>query len=298
MPHHKGHIKKTLVVDAKTEKFIDVNDAMYVLGSKAPGTMSKVSKIAFKDKKDAKEFKKKMNGSGILPFVVALKTAQKQMKKDNAMLMKKKEMKVYPKGKKLYEQFCGDKIDFSAYHSITDIKVKLKKLKSCNKLDEKKLQMLALYIKDKHKAQKHQHLKMSKVNAVPKDQKCPVCGMYVYKYPRWVATLEVERNNARTKLYFDCVKDLVKFYQNPSAWGKYKKIKIVSVEVTDYYKQSPLDGKHAVYVANSDVLGPMGNELIPFDTLENAKVFRKDHGGSIIQKFENITPGIIKKLDE
>jgi len=38
------------------------NTAFYLLGSKIPGTMSKVNKIAFKDKKDAEKFKTQYDG--------------------------------------------------------------------------------------------------------------------------------------------------------------------------------------------------------------------------------------------
>ena len=44
-----------------------------------------------------------------------------------------------------------------------------------------------------------------------KKDKCPVCGMFVAKYPDWVA--QVRFTNGQTA-YFDGVKDLCKFYFN------------------------------------------------------------------------------------
>jgi len=58
-PNYKNHILKILVVDANSEKFINVENAFYVIGSKAQGTMTKISKIAFLKKEDAEEFSKK-----------------------------------------------------------------------------------------------------------------------------------------------------------------------------------------------------------------------------------------------
>ena len=67
-PNYKDHILETLVVDAKSEKLINVEDAFYVIGSKAPGTMTKTSKIAFSSKEDAEEFSTKFSGQKILDF--------------------------------------------------------------------------------------------------------------------------------------------------------------------------------------------------------------------------------------
>jgi len=58
----KNNISELLVVDAAKEKFINAYTAFYLLGSKIPGTMSKVNKIAFKDKKDAEKFKTQYDG--------------------------------------------------------------------------------------------------------------------------------------------------------------------------------------------------------------------------------------------
>ena len=295
--NHKNHILETLVVDAKTEKFINVENAFYVIGSKATGTMTKTSKIAFSKKKDAVAFSKKFSGQKILNFKATEKLAKEQMQNDNAMLMKKKEMKVYPKGKKLYEKRCNKNIEFPKFNSISELKSQLKNSIVCKPLNEKELQMVAIYLWDvKLKGNSLSSKNLNNITA-PKDKKCPVCGMFVYKYTRWATVLEVT-NNKSEKLYFDGVKDLMKFYFNPTEWGNYKDINITNILVTDYYKQTTIDGKDAIYVINSDVLGPMGNELIPFTSKDEANSFVRDHGGSVVKGFNDITPEIVKGLDE
>ncbi len=67
------------VVDAKTLEWIDAQKAHYVVGSKIKGTMSRISKYAFKNISDAKEFQEKMGGK-IMNFQEALKVAQKDFK--------------------------------------------------------------------------------------------------------------------------------------------------------------------------------------------------------------------------
>jgi len=296
--NHKGHIKAKLVVDAATEKFIDVEDAHYVIGSNAPGTMTRVSKIAFSGKKDAEDFTKKFDGQSIVDFAVAHKMATEQMEKDNAMLMKKKEMKVYPKGKKLYEKLCNMDLPIPEFRSITDLKAHIKNSNLCKKMDEKQLQMTALYLMDVKLKGKASNKENSAAILVPEKEKCPVCGMFVYKYPRWAAVLEISQDDKTKKLYFDGVKDLMKFYFKPEKWGNYSNIKILSVYVTDYYKQIKIDGKKTLYVLGSDILGPMGHELVPFETEKDAEIFLKDHQGKKITGFDKITPEMVYKLDE
>ena len=67
------------VVDTVSLKLIDAKKAYYVVGSKVRGTMSRVSKYAFLNENDAKDFQAK-NGGEIMDFDAALKKAQEDFK--------------------------------------------------------------------------------------------------------------------------------------------------------------------------------------------------------------------------
>ena len=67
------------VVDNSTLKFIPVEKAYYVVGSKKPATMSSVSKYAFGNKSDAEKFAKKFGGK-VMDFTQALEIAKKDFK--------------------------------------------------------------------------------------------------------------------------------------------------------------------------------------------------------------------------
>jgi len=200
--------------------------------------------------------------------------------------------KIYPIGKKIYNHKCHKITNFKKYKDIQDLQNNLK----CKHIKSKQLQMVSLYLWDIKRVDTNNNLKDIKVT---KKEKCPVCGMFVYKYPRWVAQIYFKHNNHIHHLSFDGVKDMMKFYFSPMQWGDYKNTKnIVSIEVTDYYTQHTIDAKKAYYVIRSDVYGPMGNELIPFKTLEDAKTFKLDHNGKTIITFDKITEDLPYKLDE
>lgn len=286
------------VVDAKSEKHIDARSAIYVVGSKVYGTMSKVSKFAFSSKKDALEFQKKYQGK-ILDFNGTLKIAQESLEKDIMMVTKKKEKKVYPKGKKLFKKMCKSTIDFSKYQEINHLKADILNNKICKKLKEKQLQAVSLYLWEVKRVENNTNV-TEKMN-VGKDERCPVCGMYTYKFPKWVTQLYFTHGDHDHHFTFDGVKDLMKFYLEPKRWGNYeyyKRDRISKILVTDYYTQKTIDAQKAYFVTNSDINGPMGYELIPFENKKDAETFKKDHYGKTVLKFTDINLEIIKKIEE
>ena len=128
-----------------------------------------------------------------------------------------------------------------------------------------------------------------------KKDKCPVCGMFVYKYPDWLA--EILFNDGSVH-FFDGAKDLFKFYFNLKKYTPQKTpADIAAVYVTEYYNMKLIDANQAFFVTGSDVYGPMGRELVPFETEADAEEFMKDHKGKRILRFKDVKPAEIKKLD-
>ncbi len=125
--------------------------------------------------------------------------------------------------------------------------------------------------------------------------KCPVCGMFVAKYPDFVARLIFEDGSSAC---FDGVKDMMKYYYNQAAYDPAKTAKkITAIWVTDYYTLKAIDGRQAYYVVGSEVYGPMGKELIPFLEEGAAQEFVKDHKGKSILRFQEITPEVLRSLE-
>lgn len=129
------------------------------------------------------------------------------------------------------------------------------------------------------------------VKPSPKD-KCPVCGMFVAKYPDWVAEIIFKDSSYA---FFDGTKDMFKYYFNLEKYNPSKKQSdIDSIYLKDYYNLNFIDGYRAYFIIGSDVYGPMGNELIPVETESKAKGFMKDHSGKKILRFDEINTGDLK----
>jgi nitrous oxide reductase accessory protein NosL len=125
--------------------------------------------------------------------------------------------------------------------------------------------------------------------------KCPVCGMFVSKYPDWVATITFKDS---TSLFFDGAKDFFTCYHNMKKFAPGKnQASIASITVNDYYTLKPVDARQAYFVIGSDVYGPMGKELVPFGKTTDAQAFLKDHKGKMVLRFIDVTPAILKSME-
>ncbi|MGD0282814.1 MAG: nitrous oxide reductase accessory protein NosL [Dissulfurispiraceae bacterium] len=126
-----------------------------------------------------------------------------------------------------------------------------------------------------------------------KDDKCPVCGMPVTIYPDIIAEIIFKDG---TYAAFDGAKDMFRYYLNMKKYNPSKSINdIDSIYVHEYYDLKFIDGRKAYYIMGSDVHGPMGRELIPLRTEEDAEAFRYDHKGTIL-RFEDVTEAVVKAL--
>lgn len=127
------------------------------------------------------------------------------------------------------------------------------------------------------------------------DDTCPVCGMFVAKYPEWIGTVLYKEGHAH---HFDGAKDLFKYLLDMPRWAPdHLASDIRSIGVTDYYSLDRIDARSAWYVTGSDVLGPMGHELVATATKEDAEEFMLDHKGKRILRFNDVGQTLLLELD-
>lgn len=124
---------------------------------------------------------------------------------------------------------------------------------------------------------------------------CPVCGMLVSKYPNWVAVVVWKDGHNH---FFDGAKDMFKFLHELAKFAPgHRKEDIAGIYVTDFYNLQRIDARRAIFVIGSDVLGPMGHELVPLANKADADDFLKDHKGKKILNFDQVTGNIPAEID-
>ena len=194
--------------------------------------------------------------------------------------------KLSNKGEKIVKTLCDSpKLPLSV-GSIEQVIKKIKLSKACPPLSKTKLKAVAYYVSNGTIKLSAKHLE------VPVNAKCPVCGMYVSKYPKWAAFMRI----GEKKYYFDGVKDMMKYYIFDGDFI-YDRSKISEIIVSDYYTLEKIPAREAIYVPDSNVFGPMGHELIAFKSKKSAKTFMAEHDAKEMILFDDITDKIVMSLD-
>jgi nitrous oxide reductase accessory protein NosL len=129
----------------------------------------------------------------------------------------------------------------------------------------------------------------------PRDT-CPVCGMFVAKYPEWVATILFVDGTA---VHFDGAKDFFKYLRDMEKYAPDRSLdQIAGMGVTEYYGLARVDARAALYSVGSDVLGPMGHELVPLANDADAADFTRDHKGRKLLAFDAVALPLLADLDQ
>lgn len=128
----------------------------------------------------------------------------------------------------------------------------------------------------------------------PRDT-CPVCGMFVARYPEWVATVLWNDGEA---VHFDGAKDFFKYLDDLARYAPGRsRDQIAGMGVTEYYDLKLIAAQDALYVIGSGVLGPMGHELLPLMNEDDATEFMRDHRGKRLVTFDEVTREMLSGLD-
>ena len=130
---------------------------------------------------------------------------------------------------------------------------------------------------------------------VAKEARCPVCGMYPSRYPKWMAQVAFKDRAIHS---FDSPAELFRFLQNIAKYdAQHGTADVGAIFLTDYAKGGWIEAKRTFLVNGSTAKGPMNNEDLPaFDSKEAAEQFAKGNGGKVLP-FDKVTPEIIKALD-
>lgn len=114
--------------------------------------------------------------------------------------------------------------------------------------------------------------------------RCAVCGMMVSPFPNWIAAVAFKDGS---HYFFDGPKDMFNFILDlqqyrPGATAA----DIAEVQVTEYYTVQRYDAREVFFVTGSDVMGPMGKELVPVAGDQALKTFMLDHGYDKVMRFD------------
>ncbi|WP_457747512.1 nitrous oxide reductase accessory protein NosL [Sulfurimonas sp.] len=119
----------------------------------------------------------------------------------------------------------------------------------------------------------------------------------VYKYPSWVAKVELSSGK---EIYFSSPKSMFEFYFRPGKWyelGVKSEDDFKTIYVTDFKTSQAVNAKGAFYVYGSNVTSPAGDDLVAFDSYKDAQEFAKKHNGKRVLGFREVSDALIRLLN-
>ena len=128
---------------------------------------------------------------------------------------------------------------------------------------------------------------------IPKDVSCGKCGMYPANYPRWQSQI-IFKDGSMTP--FDGCKCMFNFMFSMDQHDKaHSRDDMAVVWVKDFNNGKWMNAMDAHFVVGSNMMGPMGKELIPFADQAAAMKFHQEQGGNTMM-YAGITPEVLKSM--
>jgi copper chaperone NosL len=137
-------------------------------------------------------------------------------------------------------------------------------------------------------------LEMLAPKPIPADARCPVCGMYPARFPRWAAQIVFKDGASH---YFDSPVDMFVLLQRIDRYSRRYALKDIAISyVTDFETGQWIEAHHAFFVHGSNATGPMRNADLPaFSTRKSADAFARSRGGKVLT-FRQVTPELIQPM--
>lgn len=138
-------------------------------------------------------------------------------------------------------------------------------------------------------------LDMLEARPVPGGARCPVCGMYPARFPRWAAQTLFKDGAAH---FFDSPVDLFAFQQRIDRHDRGHTINDIAISfVSDFESGHWIEAQHAFFVHGSSVVGPMRDADLPaFASRKAAEALTRSRGGKVLT-FAEITPELVQSLN-
>ncbi|MGD8366179.1 MAG: nitrous oxide reductase accessory protein NosL [Desulfobacterales bacterium] len=110
---------------------------------------------------------------------------------------------------------------------------------------------------------------------ISRQDRCPVCAMPVAEHERFSAAVVVADGST---FYFCTPGCMLRAWLKPERYLNRSRAQLVKPVARDYFTGDCIDGRNALWVSGSDVIGPMGPALVALKSDDELTAFRKRHG--------------------
>ena len=123
---------------------------------------------------------------------------------------------------------------------------------------------------------------------------CPLCGMYPARYLRFQCQIVFQDGTYEA---FDSTAGLLVYLHFPEKTGLRLK-KIHNIYFKDYRTEKWIQAPNTFLIIGSDVMGPMGAEILPTNNHREAKKMNEEENGKEIVSFNRVDRQYLIKAAE
>lgn len=106
--------------------------------------------------------------------------------------------------------------------------------------------------------------------------RCPVCAMEVAEHTQFASAIELR--DGRT-YYFCGTGCMIRSWLHPEVFLGSARDELGRAVVKEYFAGEHVDASKVIFVAGSDIVGPMGKALVPLKNEADLETFMKRHKG-------------------
>jgi nitrous oxide reductase accessory protein NosL len=128
---------------------------------------------------------------------------------------------------------------------------------------------------------------------ISETDRCPVCAMPVAEHERFSAAIVLADGTA---YYFCSAGCMLRAWVNPAHYLNRERDALRRPIVRDYFTGDFIDGRRALWISGSDVIGPMGPALVAIQSEDDLAVFRRRHGVGTVFSLSALNAGTWETL--
>jgi len=121
---------------------------------------------------------------------------------------------------------------------------------------------------------------------ISRQDRCPVCAMIVSKYKKFACAVQLMDD---TTFYFCSTGCMIRSWLHPEIFLGVAKEKLKRSVVQDYFTGEQVSGESVIWIAGSDVIGPMGPALVPLRDERHLEVFKRRHGAKAVFRLSEMS---------
>ena len=130
-----------------------------------------------------------------------------------------------------------------------------------------------------------------------KDTSCEIRKIKLYQNPIWASKIEFKNGK---NAFFCSPKSMFEFYFNEEKWKIFEiesQSDFTNILITDYKTSKIVDAKKAFFVYGSSKISPAGDDLVAFESKEDASNYSQNNNGKRIFSFSEVKNSLIRLLN-